>query len=112
MIVVGLPKASGIAGRVTLTGGAPALQGLDTTHDSFRPLLMTGFLTKFRDGPIEKQLLRDTPRIAAFVRLGGTARGATDVARRTRPERHAIGDSARVFATDTCGIEAIAEGSS
>jgi hypothetical protein len=74
--------------------------------------MMTGFLTKFGDAPIEKRLLRDMPFVAVLVRLAGTARGATNGSGGIKSERIAICDSACVFATDTRGIEAIAEGGS
>jgi len=69
------------------------------------------FSDRVRDASIENRLLCD----AAFlitVFLGDKRLGATNPDGRIKSERIAIADPACVFATDTVGAEAIAEGGS
>ena len=75
-------------------------------------LMIAGFSDTVCDAWLEERLVCNLSSAFIGVCLRGRAFGATNTGGRIKFERIADADSARVFATDPLGIEAIAESSS
>jgi len=74
--------------------------------------MITRFSDRVRDAPIEKLFLRELASINFAGRLRAASGRAGNACCGVEPERFTVPNTNYLFATDTCGTETIAEGSS